>query len=139
MRLCSRAQEWQLLSPHAAATEAQAAQSPCSATREASAEKPKSSSQLLQLEKSPCSNEDPAQPKIDKQNNVIEVCLLREQKGRLQIERKHLQITYLQRTDSYPEYIKNFPNPLIRKQSDFLNGQKFEQPRHQKKRWQIST
>ena len=64
---CSRAQEWQLLSPHAAATEAQAAQSPCSATREASAEKPKSSSQLLQLEKSPCSNEDPGQPKIDKQ------------------------------------------------------------------------
>ena len=47
-----------------------------------------------------------------------------------------MQITYLQRTDSSPEYRKNSPNPLIRKQSDFLNGRKFEQPLHQKKKEQ---
>ena len=64
---------------------------------------------------------------------------MREQKGRPQIERKYLQITYLQRTDSYPEYIKNFPNPFIRKQSDFLNGQEFEQPLHQKKKKKMAN
>ena len=66
LSLCSRAQEPQLLSPCATATEAIRPQSPCSETREAITERnlsaaTRNSPYFLQLEKSPSSNKDPAQ------------------------------------------------------------------------------
>ena len=56
LKLCSKAREPQLLSPHAAATETRVSYSPCSTTREATAMRnlstaAKSSPWSLQLEK----------------------------------------------------------------------------------------
>ena len=74
---CSRAWELQLLSPHAKTTEAHVPWSPRSATRKASTARActlqlQSSPHSPQLEKSPPSNKDPAQPKINKQ---IQLCI----------------------------------------------------------------
>lgn len=42
--------------------------------------------------------------------------LWREQKEKLQNQRKHLQIVYLI-MDSYPDYLRNSPNAIIRKET----------------------
>jgi len=65
----SRAQEPQLLSSRAATTEAHMTWNQCFTTREATTGEAciiqlESNSRSLQLEKSPSSNEGPAQPKI---------------------------------------------------------------------------
>ena len=63
------AQELQLLRPHATTTEAHMLKSLCSSQEkppqgEVCTPQPESSPSLLKLEKSLCSNKDPAQPKI---------------------------------------------------------------------------
>ena len=68
MRLWSRAQELQLLSPHAAITEVHRPRAPCSETGEATTMRSlrtaiESNPCSAQIEKTPHSNEDSAQPK----------------------------------------------------------------------------
>ena len=71
LSLCSKAWKPQLLSPHAATTEACVPYSPWSTTEKATIIRSlhtqvESSHHSLQLEKSPCSNEDTTWPKANK-------------------------------------------------------------------------
>ena len=106
LSLCSRIQELKLLSPRATNTEAHSPESPCSTTREATAVRSwcttlERNPHSPQLEKSPRSNEDPVQSKINK------TCIKKKKKY---ISMSRISFLYDSFNLSWPGWFADFPS-----------------------------